>query len=116
MKLSEKDKRIFQLHADVCKALAHAKRLEILHILKGKEVSVRDIVMQMGISKANVSQHLAIMRKAGILNTRREGLNAYYRISSPKIARACNLMREVLLEHHIKRGNLLMNQVQKERL
>ncbi|MCL4479305.1 MAG: metalloregulator ArsR/SmtB family transcription factor [Deltaproteobacteria bacterium] len=116
MKLSEKDKRIFQLHADVSFKSFHTQRLEILHILKGKEVSVRDIVMQMGISKANVSQHLAIMRKAGILNTRREGLNAYYRISSPKIARACNLMREVLLKHHIKRGNLLMNQVQKERL
>jgi ArsR family transcriptional regulator len=110
------NKRIFQLHADVCKALANAKRLEILHILKDKEVAVSSIVKQMSISKANVSQHLAVMRKAGILNTRREGLNIYYRISSPKIAMACNLMREVLLEYHMKRGNLLMDQIQKEKL
>ena len=109
------NKRIFQLHADVCKALAHAKRLEIVHILKDKEAAAGDIVKQMGIPKANVSQHLAVMRKAGVLNARREGLNVYYRITSPKIARACNLMREVLLEHHMKRGNLLMDQAQKEK-
>ena len=110
------NKRIFQLHADVCKALAHAKRLEIVHILKDKEAAAGDIVKQMGIPKANVSQHLALMRKAGILNTRREGLNVYYSISSPKIAKACNLMREVLFDHHIKSGNLLMDRSQKVKI
>ncbi len=109
------NRQIFQLHADVCKALANAKRLEILHILRNNEMSVGDIVKHMGIPIANVSQHLSMMQKTGILNTRRDGLKIYYRISNPKVTKVCNMMREVLLEHYIKRGNLLMNQTKKEK-
>jgi ArsR family transcriptional regulator len=53
----------------------------------------------MKIGQANLSQHLAVMRQKGIVATRREGLNVYYRLSNPKIIKACDLMRQVLLEH-----------------
>lgn len=101
------DKQIFALHAEVCKTLSNAKRLEILSILRKNEMTVGEIVDRMKISKANVSQHLAVMRKAGILEPRREGLNIYYRISSPKVIKACDLMREVLVEHQTRRNELL---------
>ncbi|HLE31886.1 MAG TPA: metalloregulator ArsR/SmtB family transcription factor [Bacteroidota bacterium] len=100
---------IFRLHADVCKTLSHAKRLEILSILRDGEVSAGEIVRLMRISKANVSQHLSIMRKAGILITRREGANVYYRISNGKVTKACDLMREVLIEHHSQKNKILKN-------
>lgn len=100
---------IFRLHADVCKTLSHAKRLEILSILRDGEVSAGEIVRLMRISKANVSQHLSIMRKAGILITRREGANVYYHISSSKVTKACDLMREVLIEHHSQKNKILKN-------
>ena len=100
---------IFRLHADVCKTLSHAKRLEILSILRDGEVSAGEIVRLMRISKANVSQHLSIMRKAGILITRREGANVYYRISNGKVTKACDLMREVLIEHHSQTNKILKN-------
>jgi len=98
---------IFLLHAEVCKTLSHPKRLQILAILREDEMAAGGIVKKMKISKANVSQHLAVMRRAGILEARRDGINIYYRISSPKVTRACELMREVLLEHHTRRGKLL---------
>ena len=98
---------VYRLHAEVCKTLSHAKRLEILDLLRDDEMSVGDIVKKMNVSKANVSQHLAILRKAGILKTRREGLTIFYSISSAKVTRACDLMREVLLEQHAKRDSLL---------
>jgi len=101
--------QIFLLHAEVCKTLSHPKRLQILDILRENEMSAGDIVKKMRISKANVSQHLAVMRNAGILEARREGVNVYYRISSPKVIQACELMREVLLEHHNRRGKLLLS-------
>jgi ArsR family transcriptional regulator, virulence genes transcriptional regulator len=103
------DKRIFQLHAAACKTLASAKRLEILNLLRDGELTVSEIVNAMKISKANVSQHLAIMRGAGILETRRAGLNVFYRIENPKVTRACELMREVLLENHSRTGKTLRN-------
>ena len=89
---------LFELHASICKALAHPKRLEILGTLEGGELAAGEIVARVGTTKGNISQHLAVMRQAGILATRREGMNVYYRVRNPKIVQACGLMREVLLD------------------
>jgi ArsR family transcriptional regulator len=99
--------QVFELHAEVCKTLSHPKRLEILSILRSEELMAGDIVRRMNAPKANVSQHLALMRNAGILEARREGVNIYYRISSPKVIQACDLMREVLIDNHAKKEKLL---------
>ena len=90
---------LFVLHAEICKTLANPKRLEILNALRYGEVSVAQLVRILGLPKANVSQHLALLRSRGVVKARREGLNVYYRVANPKIIRACNLMREVLTEH-----------------
>ena len=89
---------IFDLHADVCKTLASPARLKIIAALRERELTVGEIVAAVGARKANVSQHLAVMRQRGIVRARRQGLNVYYRLTSPKIIQACELMREVLLE------------------
>ena len=93
------DRQLYKLHASICHTLANPKRLEIIDKLRSRELSVTQLVRALEISQGNLSQHLAIMRQRGIVTTRREGLNVYYRLSSPKIIRACDLMRQVLLEH-----------------
>ena len=98
---------IFELHADTCKALASPARLRIIALLRDGAMSVGDIVEALGVRKANVSQHLAVMRQRGIVQARREGLNVYYRLTSPKVIQACELMREVLLEQIASRGELV---------
>ena len=62
-------------------------------------MSVSELAESMQISQANLSQHLTLMRQKGIVAARREGLNIYYRLTNPKIIQACDLMREVLLDH-----------------
>jgi len=52
----------------------------------------------MRIRKANLSQHLAVMRAKRIVETRRDGLKIYYKIANPKVVKACDIMREVLME------------------
>ena len=99
----------FQMHAEVCKTLSHAKRLEILGMLRDDELSVTEIVDNMGVSTANVSQHLAVLRNSGILKSRRDGKNIYYSISNRKVIKACDLMQEVLIEQHSQRGKDLSN-------
>ena len=94
--ISEQDKKLFELQAEVCKTLGNPKRLEIISALKDGEKTVTDLVDILGVPKANVSQHLALMRSAGVLNNRRDGVNMYYSIASPKVVEACALMREVL--------------------
>ena len=93
------DRQLYELHAAICQTLANPKRLEIIDRLRDGEIPVSELAEAMGISQANLSQHLAVMRQKGIVTTRREGLSVYYRLSNPKIIKACDLMRQVLLEH-----------------
>jgi ArsR family transcriptional regulator len=93
------DRQIYKLHANICHTLANPKRLEIIDKLRSRELSVTALAEALEISQANLSQHLALMRQRGIVTTRREGLNVFYKLSNPKIIQACDLMRQVLLEH-----------------
>jgi DNA-binding transcriptional ArsR family regulator len=103
MKTTLTDKSIYEMQAEVCKTLTNPKRIEILNTLKDGEKTVTELVDALGASKANVSQHLAVMRHKGILMTRRVGVNIYYRVSNPKVIEACALMKEVLFEQHAAR-------------
>ncbi|MBI3738994.1 MAG: helix-turn-helix transcriptional regulator [Chloroflexi bacterium] len=93
------DRQLYKLHASICHTLANPKRLEIIDRLRARELSVTELAKALEISQANLSQHLALMRQRGIVTTRREGLNIFYKLSNPKIIKACELMRQVLLEH-----------------
>jgi len=93
------DRQLYILHASICHTLANPKRLEIIDHLRSGEMPVTELAGALEISQANLSQHLAVMRQKGFVTTRREGLNVYYRLSNPKITQACDLMRQVLLEH-----------------
>ncbi len=99
--------KIFELHADVCKVFSNAKRLEILNTLRDREMTAGELIEKIGLSKANLSQHMSILKSKGVVLTRREGVNIYYRISNPKITQACDLMREVLLEQFQEKGKIV---------
>jgi ArsR family transcriptional regulator, virulence genes transcriptional regulator len=102
----KKDTTIFEMQSDVCKTLASPKRIEILNALKSGEKTVSELVEILDVPKANVSQHLAVMRHKGILKSRRKGINIYYSVTNQKVIEACALMREVLMEHMKERGKL----------
>jgi ArsR family transcriptional regulator len=99
-------KHIFSLQADICKTLGNPKRLEIIDALCEGELTVTELVERLKIPKANVSQHLAILRSKKLVVTRKKGLNIYYSISNPKIINACGMMREVLFEQLEEGGRL----------
>lgn len=103
----KQNKTLFELQSEVCKTLASSKRLEIINALKEGEKTVGELVEILGVPKANVSQHLAVMRHKGILLSRRDGVNIYYRIANPKVVQACALMREVLTEQMKERSKLI---------
>ncbi len=98
---------IYELHADICKIFSNAKRLEIISLLKGRELSASELIEKIGLSKANLSQHMSVLKSKGVILTRREGINIYYRIANPKIIQACHLMREVLLEQFQEKGKMV---------
>ncbi len=69
--------------AKILKALAHPIRVSIFELLAEEEKTVGEIVERLGIKEANTSRHLAILRDAGLVGTRKEGLNVYYSIKMP---------------------------------
>ena len=98
--------QVYELHADVCKIFSNAKRLEIINMLRDRELSAGELLEQTGLSKANLSQHMAVLKSKGVIITRKEGINIYYCIANPKIIQACNLMKEVLLEQLEEKGKM----------
>lgn len=92
------DKRIFEMHAEICKIFTNPKRLEIISLLRDGEKTVSELAELAGLNQANISQHLTVLRQNNVVATKREGANIYYKIANPKILQASDLMREVLLE------------------
>ncbi len=89
---------IYQLYARVCKALADPKRLLIINELRDGPRPAGEIAAALGISQANTSQHLAILRDRGVVSTRREGTHAYYALTSDKVVQAVDLLFEFMTE------------------
>lgn len=77
------------------KAIAHPLRLKILCVLANGELSVQDIVEQVGTSQSNISQHLSILRDKAVLYTRKDANRVYYRIDDPRIIKLVSMMRDV---------------------
>jgi len=75
--------RRFELQAEVMQGLAHPIRLAIVDLLRSGEVCVCDIAAAVGAERSNVSRHLALMARRGIVSTRREGLRVFYRLRTP---------------------------------
>lgn len=85
----------YNKNANIYKILANSKRLEILNLLKGGELGVEQILKVTGLTKANLSQHLALMRHNGLVQTRRSGLNVFYKIIDPRIVAPCEILHEL---------------------
>jgi DNA-binding transcriptional ArsR family regulator len=75
--------------ADVLKAMADPTRLKILHALYNGERCVSEILAEVGSSQANVSKHLTVLKRAGLVDSRRNGLNIFYRIVDPGVFTIC---------------------------
>ncbi len=95
MKYSPFPKQTYAENANVYKALANPIRLEILNMIKNRELSVDQIVRELKIRKANASQHLALLRHHKLVKTRRDGQSIYYRIIDPRIVEPCRILKEM---------------------
>jgi len=95
--------QIFQLQADYHSALANPKRLEIINLLRDREMSVSQMVEMLDLPQSNLSQHLMVLREFHLVTTRKEGTNIYYKLSHKNIVKSSDLIREMLIGQN--RGN-----------
>ena len=81
--------------AALARALADAKRLCVLERLAEGERSVGELSRDVGCQVPNMSQHLSVLRSAGLVTSRRDGSTVYYRLADPRVIEAYRLLQEV---------------------
>src|SRR3989304_2103025 len=95
---SDIERELYRGHAEMCKVFSHPTRLQILNALHEREVSVSDLAGRLQVAIGNLSQHLNMMKQRQVLASRKDGNVGYYRLANPKMLRAFDLIREMLLE------------------
>jgi ArsR family transcriptional regulator len=92
------EEQIYEYHAEMCQVFSHAKRLEVINVLRDGEMTVGELAQRLKLTPGNLSQHLSLMKDRHILLSRKEGNMVYYRIANPKLIRCFDMMREMLFE------------------
>lgn len=90
----------YKLYTSLLKALANEKRIEILCVLSDRCVTVSELIRMTNVSQANISQHMQVLRRVGIVVTKREGKEITYCISHKNFVHILDLIHEVLSDHH----------------
>ena len=90
--------KLYSLHAKTCKAMANKTRIKILDRLKHNEMRVDELSEELRTSAPNISQHLSLLKEAGVVCSRSEQRYAYYSICDERIVEACDLVKEVTLD------------------
>ena len=98
---------VFERQARICKAFANATRLQMLDVLGKRDWTAGNLQEELGISKANLSQHVAILKALGIVTARREGRQMYFSLAMPEAKEACHLIHEEL-RAQIRNGRRLI--------
>jgi ArsR family transcriptional regulator len=91
-------KPLYQAKAEFFKALAHPARIRVLELLSEREHSVSEMLPEVGIEAAHLSQQLAILRKMNLVVTRKEGSTVFYSLVSPHVAELLAVARRILTE------------------
>lgn len=98
---------LYQAKAEFFKALGHPARIRVLELLAEGERAVSELLPEVGIEPANLSQQLAVLRRLNLVNTRREGSAVYYSLVSPQVAELLTVARAILTEVISSQAELL---------
>jgi len=95
IELTQTSDEDYQRTATIGRALADPKRLCVLESLADGEASVSDLSSRVGCHVPNMSQHLAVLRTAGLVTSRRDGTTVYYRLADPRVLEAYRLIQSI---------------------
>ena len=99
------------LQAEILKTLASPRRLDILHALARGPIEVGRLAEAIGATQPNVSQHLGVLRAAGLVEAERDGREVRYRLTDPDVMVACGVMRGVLERRLTRLADMASNRV-----
>jgi len=89
---------LYQAKAELFKTLGHPARIRVLELLAQREYAVGEMLPEVGVEAASLSQQLAVLRKAGLVTFRKAGSTVYYSLTSPQVAELLAVARRILSE------------------
>jgi DNA-binding transcriptional ArsR family regulator len=98
---------VYQAKAEMFRILGHPARVRTLELLRDGERTVGDLQSALGLDSSGTSQHLGVLRKSGILESRREGTNVYYRVKDPRTFQLLEVARQILTTNLAESQELL---------
>jgi ArsR family transcriptional regulator len=98
---------IYQVKAEFFKTLGHPARIRVLEVLRDGECSVGELIPAVGIEPSHLSQQLGILRRANILQVRKEGATVRYSVADPRIFDLLEVARAILTSSLAGSGQLL---------
>ncbi len=94
--VSKSRQPLYQMKADFFKTLAHPARIRVLELLSDRDYAVSEMLPEVAIEPANLSQQLSVLRRAGLVTAKREGLSVSYTLTSPRVAELLAVARAIL--------------------
>lgn len=89
-------KVLYLLQAELCRVMGHPLRIEILDLLSERERTATELREWLGVGKVNLSQHLSLLKRAGLIRSQQKGRESVYSLAIPEITDTCHLVRRVL--------------------
>jgi len=102
------EENLYLDQAEMLKALAHPTRLQILDQLRDGEKCVCKITPELRMEQSNVSRHLNVLKKEGLVVSRKEGLKVFYKVSDPKIFDILEASKELLKKYWDKKRKIMV--------
>ncbi len=87
---------LYRMKAEFFKTLGHPARIRVLELLSVRDQTVAEMLPQVGIEPANLSQQLSVLRRTGLVTARREGLSVTYTLASPRVSELLAVARAIL--------------------
>ncbi|MCF7956875.1 MAG: metalloregulator ArsR/SmtB family transcription factor [Phycisphaerae bacterium] len=105
--MNDETKKLYELKAEIIQAVAHPIRLAIIEYLVDGEQCVCDIIEHVGAQRSNVSRHLSVMLRSGVVESRKDGLKMIYSLKTPCIVNFLGCIEDVLKERMLTQAKLL---------
>jgi len=107
--MDKSSRPLYQAKAEFFKTLGHPARIRVLELLSERECAVGEMLPEVGVEATNLSQHLAVLRRAGLVTFRKEGSTVFYSLTSPQVAELLTVARRILTEVLVGQAELLAN-------
>lgn len=105
--MDETSRPLYQAKAEFFKTLGHPARIRVLELLSERERAVGEMLPEVGVEATNLSQHLSVLRRAGLVAFRKEGSTVFYSLTSPQVAELLAVARRILTEVLVGQAELL---------